>query len=153
MKRTKSTYQEHIETLSINERVAVFITDNVGTMYCAYLFACLGIAALAGALTNWEFGILCGLASSQVIQLVLLPIIMVGQNIQNRHSEIAAQADFETNIEAEKRIEELQKVIATMESEKLDKIILWMGTLLKAEIDRRKKEDGKGGQPKRSLSQ
>ena len=41
---------------------------------------------------------------SNVIQILLMPLIMVGQNVQSRHSEIRAQLDFEINQKAEKEI-------------------------------------------------
>lgn len=42
---------------------------------------------------------------SNLIQLLLLPLIMVGQNLLNQHSELRAQADFEVNQKAEEEIE------------------------------------------------
>jgi len=41
---------------------------------------------------------------SNVIQILLMPLIMVGQNLQGRHSEIRAELDFEINQKAEKEI-------------------------------------------------
>src|SRR5438105_3358474 len=41
---------------------------------------------------------------SNVIQILLMPLIMVGQNLQGRHTEIRAQLDFEINQKAEKEI-------------------------------------------------
>lgn len=41
---------------------------------------------------------------SNVIQICLMPLIMVGQNLQGRHSEIRAQLDFEVNQKAEREI-------------------------------------------------
>ena len=41
---------------------------------------------------------------SNVIQILLMPLIMVGQNVQGRHSEIRAQLDFEVNQKAEQEI-------------------------------------------------
>lgn len=92
---------EHHRSLTRNERIGVWVTDHVGTMQCAYVFVGMGIAALVGAITNWEVGLLCGLASSQVIQLVLLPVIMVGTNVQTKHDAIRADIQFEM----EQRIE------------------------------------------------
>jgi uncharacterized membrane protein len=43
--------------------------------------------------------------SSGILQLILLPLIMVGQNLQGRYTEIRAQHDFDTNVKAEKEIE------------------------------------------------
>ncbi len=42
---------------------------------------------------------------SNLIQLLLLPLIMVGQNLLNRHAELRAGADFEINQKAEQEIE------------------------------------------------
>ena len=42
---------------------------------------------------------------SNLIQILLMPLIMVGQNLQSRHSEARAQSDFEVNVKAENEIE------------------------------------------------
>ena len=42
---------------------------------------------------------------SNLIQLLLMPLIMVGQNVQGRHSESRADYDLEVNLKAEKEIE------------------------------------------------
>jgi uncharacterized membrane protein len=42
---------------------------------------------------------------SNVIQILLMPLIMLGQNIQGRHSERRAQHDLEVNVRAEEKIE------------------------------------------------
>jgi len=49
--------------------------------------------------------------------------MVVGQNLQSRHSEIRADADYETNIEAKKDIETLMKRLDSIENDKLDKIL------------------------------
>lgn len=68
---------------SFNGRLALWITNNVGTMWCAYLFAVIGIIGIVGALTNSVFIVLLvGAISGYFLQLVLLPIIIVGQNLQ-----------------------------------------------------------------------
>lgn len=42
---------------------------------------------------------------SNMIQLFLLPLIMIGQNLQGRHAELRAESDFEINQKSEKEIE------------------------------------------------
>jgi uncharacterized membrane protein len=42
---------------------------------------------------------------SNVIQILLMPLIMLGQNIQGQHSERRAQHDLEVNVRAEEEIE------------------------------------------------
>ncbi len=51
------------------------------------------------------------------------PIIMMAQNRQSDRDRTHAEADYQTNIEAKREIEELQKTLNTIEVEKLDKII------------------------------
>jgi hypothetical protein len=63
-----------------NTRAAVVVTRAVGTMWCAYAFAMLALYGLPAALHNGPAGFVQW-ASSQFIQLVLLPIILVGGNV------------------------------------------------------------------------
>ena len=68
-----------------NEALAKAITEKVGTMYCAYLFAVLGIMGVVGAFTgNANLVLIVGAISGYFLQLVLLPIIMVGQQLQSK---------------------------------------------------------------------
>ena len=47
----------------------------------------------------------CWLFISNVIQILLMPLIMVGQNLLGRHSEVRAEHDLEVNVRAEREIE------------------------------------------------
>jgi uncharacterized membrane protein len=49
---------------------------------------------------------------SNVIQILLMPLIMVGQNVQSLHSEIRAELDFEINQKAEQEVIEILKGLA-----------------------------------------
>jgi uncharacterized membrane protein len=42
---------------------------------------------------------------SNVLQIFLMPLIMIGQNLQGRHAEARAESDFDVNVKAEKEIE------------------------------------------------
>ena len=80
-----------------NQRVAVFITAKVGTVWCAYLFTVIGAMGIFGALTNSvTLVLLIGAVSGYFLQLVLLPIIIVGQNVQAAASDARAEADHLT---------------------------------------------------------
>ena len=80
-----------------NSRLAVVITMNVGTMWAAYVFAVIGITSLVGVLTsNITLTLLAGGLSSYFLQLVLLPIIMVGQNVISASQDARAEADHLT---------------------------------------------------------
>ena len=51
------------------------------------------------------------------------PIIMMAQNRQNERDRAHAEADFKTNVEAKKEIEELMERLNSIEIDKLDKIL------------------------------
>ena len=69
----------------INEWLAINVTKIVGTMYCAYLFAVIGILGVFGAFTgNVQVVLIVGAISGYFLQLVLLPIIMVGQSVHHK---------------------------------------------------------------------
>ena len=51
------------------------------------------------------------------------PIIMMSQNRAAQRDRYQADADFRTNVESKKEIEEVQRHLSTIEVEKLDKIL------------------------------
>lgn len=73
-----------------NDWLALRITKGVGTMYCAYIFAVVGGMGVYFSLTNDTKGtLIIGSVSGYFLQLVLLPIIIVGQNLQaQKHDEV-----------------------------------------------------------------
>ena len=79
-----------------NTRVAVGITFTVGSMWCAYAFAALALISLPAALRTGDAIVIVGWIAQTFLQLVLLPIIIVGQNVQVAATEAWAQADHET---------------------------------------------------------
>lgn len=76
-----------------NSRFAVAITKGVGTMWCAYAFGTLDLFALPTAIHGGAYGIVQWIASF-FLQLVLLSIIMVGQNIQAKASDARSEQTF-----------------------------------------------------------
>ncbi|HEX8842694.1 MAG TPA: hypothetical protein VF757_10410 [Sphingomicrobium sp.] len=69
-----------------NEWLAVKITRVVGTMWCAYAFAGLALISLPAAIRGGTATLISWIAQT-FLQLVLLSIIMVGQNIAARKSD------------------------------------------------------------------
>ncbi|MFN8034551.1 MAG: hypothetical protein U0V73_01255 [Acidimicrobiia bacterium] len=65
-----------------NSWLAVRITSGVGTMWCAYAFAVLALISLPDAISAGRAAIIAWIAQT-FLQLVLLSIIIVGQNIQS----------------------------------------------------------------------
>jgi hypothetical protein len=80
----------------INAKLAVLITNAVGSMWCAYLFGALALVSLPSALRSGDTVIIVSWVSQTFLQLVLLSVIIVGQNVQAAASEGRAEADHET---------------------------------------------------------
>lgn len=81
-----------------NTLVAVNITKYVGSMWCAYIFALISVVALPAAIASHDPIIIVAWVSQAFLQLVLLPIIIVGQNVQAEASDARALSDHETLI-------------------------------------------------------
>jgi uncharacterized membrane protein len=50
-----------------------------------------------------------------MIQILLMPLIMIGQNLQGRHAELRAESDYEVNVHAE---EEIERIIQRLDEQK-----------------------------------
>ncbi len=79
-----------------NTLVAVSITKGVGSMWCAYAFAALALISLPSAIRSGSQVTLVSWISQTFLQLVLLSVIMVGQNVLAAASDARAEADHET---------------------------------------------------------
>ena len=75
-----------------NARLGLAITIVVGTMWCAYVFAGIALISLGDNLGSTQALILW--ISSSFLQLVLLPIIIVGQNIQAKAADKRAEDTY-----------------------------------------------------------
>jgi hypothetical protein len=79
----------------LNTAVGLKITVVVGTMWCAYLFTLLALVSAPSALTSGNPLVIVGWVAQTFLQLVLLPIIIVGQNVQAASSDRRAQATYD----------------------------------------------------------
>jgi len=82
-----------------NSRLAVLITRAVGTMWAAYLFVLIALVSLPQALAAFLAGdTVTGITwlSQSFLQLVLLPILMVGQRVIAAAQDARAETDHET---------------------------------------------------------
>ena len=70
-----------------NRRVAEKITSFVSTMWCAYLVAALALISLPAAIKTGDVVIIVAWIAQTFLQLVLLSIIMVGQNVASASVE------------------------------------------------------------------
>ena len=78
-----------------NTWLAVKVTNGVGTMWCAYAFAALAFVSLPSAIKSGNAVTLVSWISQTFLQLVLLSIIIVGQNVLAAAADHRAQATYE----------------------------------------------------------
>ena len=111
-KEIKNVNVEHKKSLSRLERFAVWITNKVGSMgffiiVFGWTICWLGWNTLGPKESRFDPfpAFVLWLFRSNVLQIFLMPLIMIGQNLQGRHSEARAESDFEVNVKAEKEIE------------------------------------------------
>jgi hypothetical protein len=67
-------------------------------MWCAYAFALIALISLPSAIRSHDPIIIIAWIAQTFLQLILLPIIIVGQNVQAAASDARAESDHETLI-------------------------------------------------------
>ena len=78
-----------------NAKMGLKITVIVGTMWCAYLFTLLALVSAPTAFRSGSRLIIVAWIAQTFLQLVLLPIIIVGQNVQAAAADQRAQATYD----------------------------------------------------------
>jgi uncharacterized membrane protein len=111
-KPLRDVNKEAAERLSTLDKLACWITERVGTMGFFLIIVIwtalwLGWNLLAPSDLQFDppMAFVFWLFISNMIQIFLMPLIMVGQNIQGRHSELRAEHDLDVNVKAEREIE------------------------------------------------
>jgi uncharacterized membrane protein len=124
----KNWHQKHAEGLSVGQKVADRIATGMGSWAFIITQTVLIVVWIAlnliGFFMHWDpypFILLNLLFSTQAAYAA--PIIMMAQNRQNERDRMHAEEDFKTNVKAELEIEALQKALAVIDRDKLDKII------------------------------
>lgn len=114
----------HKESMGMQDRIALGITTAIGTMYAVYFFA----LAMAGWML-WQvkfatkpfdpypFAFLLFLGN--IVQLLLMPLIMVGQNIQAKHAELRAEEEYHTTMSSYHDIETILQHLDSQDKELL----------------------------------
>jgi uncharacterized membrane protein len=104
--------KKHRSKLGFQDRIALLITGAVGTMYAVYIFA----LSIAGWMI-WQtyidkrpfdpFPFVFLLFLGNIVQLLLMPLIMVGQNLQGKHDQLRADEEFKTTESSYRDIEQI----------------------------------------------
>ena len=108
----RDTVTERHKKLGLMERLAVWITVRVGSMgffllILAWTVVWLGWNSLAPKSLQFDppMAFVFWLFISNVIQILLMPLIMVGQNVQGAAADARAEHDLRINVKAEAEIE------------------------------------------------
>jgi uncharacterized membrane protein len=116
-KTLRNVNLDYGKSLSLLDKLALFFTERVGTMeffliILSWTVLWTGYNVLATEVRGLHWkpfdrfpAFVAYLLISNVIQILLMPLIMVGQNLQGRHAEKRAESDFEVNVKAEQEIE------------------------------------------------
>lgn len=107
------------ERIGFNGWLAVMITKSVGSMWCAYAFAALALISLPDAIHQGTFALVTWI-SQTFLQLVLLSVIMVGQQVLAKASDkqaLQTYKDTEAVLRLTDEIHRLIKVNNTLTAE------------------------------------
>lgn len=99
--------------------LAQHITAAVGTMWCAYIFTAIALIALPSAIQSGSPVVLVAWVSSNFLQLVLLSVIMLGQDIQAKGTQRVIVETHDTVMTSHDEL----KTSHAEHSAKLDEII------------------------------
>ena len=127
-RNVNTVYEKSLKRL---DRAAIAITDKVGSIgffmiIAGWTIVWTGYNLLASEVPalHWPAfdpfpAFVAYLLISNVIQIMLMPLIMVGQNLQGRHSETRAELDFQVNLKNEIALNEVLRRLDVLESERL----------------------------------
>jgi hypothetical protein len=111
----------------LNAKVGLKITLVVGTMWCAYLFTILALVSAPSAFTSGNLLIIVAWIAQTFLQLVLLPIIIVGQNVQAAAADARAEATYNDAAAVLEEAKQIQAHLAAQDAE-IEKIVAALGT-------------------------
>ncbi len=136
MNNNKTWHQHHNDSANFGQRLADSVATGMGSwrfiIWQTIIVMIWMVANVVGFMFHWDVYpyILLNLVFSTQAAYAA-PIIMMAQNRQNDRDRAQAEADYKTNIEAKKEIEELLEKLNSIEIDKLDKIL---SILQKAEV-------------------
>lgn len=126
-----------IKVKSFNKWFAAKITGMVGTMGCAYLFTLLALVSLPSVLESGNIIQIISWITQTFLQLVLLSVLMVGQNIMGEASERRSEETHEivklSHEEQMKEMKVLRELLrdAQQERDEMKKVMTQMAQIIK----------------------
>lgn len=133
---------------NFNTRLAVWLTDHVGSMVTAYIFFGIGCGSLVGVFTgNVVLAAVFGSLSSYVLQLVLLPVLQVGSNTIAEKASIQSDEQFKAventlhdaeqmrlHLLAQDKVLSSQNVVMSRQMDELEKHTAMLTDMLKRQV-------------------
>ncbi len=125
----KYQYQQHPHTKTrehqpaseaiagFNNRLGSWITTKVGTMWAAYAFAALALISLPSAISTGDVRVIVDWIAHTFLQLVLVSVIIVGQNQQTARAEMRAEATYKDATALLHEVQQLQQHLAHQDAE------------------------------------
>lgn len=109
---THNANRVHEAELSIarfNRKLAILLTEGVGSMWVAYSFAVLALTGLLAILGLFPplIAVLVAWTSQTFIQLIFLPILSVGQGVLSRKAELQAEEQYKATMNGYHDIEHI----------------------------------------------
>ena len=110
---------QHKSHLKLHDKVAVTVTAAIGSMYAVYFFMIFvfGWMLLQGMANRPfdPFPFVFLIFITNIIQLLLMPLIMVSQNIQSRHAELRAEEEYQTTKTIHQDIETILTTLSDLD--------------------------------------
>ena len=110
--KVRNVNVEHHERFTRAERAALIVTEQIGSVgFFSIIFFWTVAWLIWNTLAPVEFrfdpypAFVLWLFISNMLQIFLMPLLLIGQNLQGRHAEARAESDFEVNVKAEREIE------------------------------------------------
>ena len=111
----------------LNAKIGLRITLVVGTMWCAYLFTVVALISAPSAFKTGNSLIMVSWVAQTFLQLVLLPIIIVGQNVQAAAADARSQATYDDAAAVLEEAKQIQAHLAAQDTE-IERIVAALTT-------------------------
>ncbi|MEN9916023.1 MAG: hypothetical protein RL725_698 [Actinomycetota bacterium] len=121
----------------INQKIATKITSFVSTMWCAYIFAAIALISLPAAIKSGDRIVIVAWVAQTFLQLVLLSIIMVGQDSSSKGMQQKIDETHTASL-AEFELAKKSQEIATKEMAALKEITSEMHQIIR-DLEKRNK--------------
>lgn len=120
--KPENVNEKHLDSLGWNDKIALSVTNAMGTMWALYVMAlfmlvwCLWQMWMGNkAFDPYPYAFLLFLGN--IVQLLLMPLIMVGQNVLSKHAELRADEQFKTTLTSYQDLEHIMNHLDEQDKE------------------------------------